>query len=61
MATIVDPKTGVVQPSFVPVAKHCGVSVVACPPHRGNRRCRRSTSCRTETLQGGAAVRLWSA
>jgi predicted nucleotidyltransferase component of viral defense system len=26
-----------------------------------DRRCRRATSCRTETLQGGAAVRLWSA
>jgi hypothetical protein len=24
MATVVDPKTGVIQPSFVPVAKHCG-------------------------------------
>jgi len=38
MATVVDPKTGVVQPSFVPVAKHYGVSVVACPPRRGNRK-----------------------
>jgi len=38
MATVVDPKTGIVQPSFVPVAKHYGVSVVACPPRRGNRK-----------------------
>jgi transposase len=38
MATVVDPKTGIVQPSFVPVAKHYGASVVACPPRRGNRK-----------------------
>jgi transposase len=38
MATVVDPKTGVVQRSFVPVAKHYGASVVACPPRRGNRK-----------------------
>jgi transposase len=38
MATVVVPKTGVVQSSFVPVAKHYGVSVVACPPRRGNRK-----------------------
>ena len=38
MATVVDPKTGIVQPSFVPVAKHYAVSVVACPPRRGNRK-----------------------
>lgn len=38
MATVVDPKTGVVQPSFLPVAKHYGVTVVACPPRRGNRK-----------------------
>jgi transposase len=38
MATMVDPKTGVVQPSFVPVAKHYGVVVRACPPRRGNRK-----------------------
>ena len=38
MATVVDPKSGIVQPSFVPVAKHYGVSVVACPPRRGNRK-----------------------
>lgn len=38
MATMVDPKTGIVQPSFVPVAKHYGVVVRACPPRRGNRK-----------------------
>lgn len=38
MATVVDPKTAVVQPSFVPVAKHYGVTVVPCPPRRGNRK-----------------------
>jgi transposase len=38
MATVVNPKTGIVQPSFVPVAKHYGVKVVACPPRHGNRK-----------------------
>lgn len=38
MATVVDPKSGIVQPSFVPVAKHYSASVVACPPRRGNRK-----------------------
>jgi transposase len=38
MATVVEPKSGIVQPSFVPVAKHYGSSVVACPPRRGNRK-----------------------
>jgi transposase len=38
MATVVDPKTGIVQPSFVPVAKHYAANVVACPPRRGNRK-----------------------
>jgi len=38
MATVVDPKAGVIQPSFVPVAKHYAVNVVACPPRRGNRK-----------------------
>ena len=37
MATVVDPKSGIVQPNFVPVAKHYGASVVACPPRRGAR------------------------
>ena len=38
MATVVDPRTGIVQPTFVPVAKHYGATVVACPPRRGNRK-----------------------
>lgn len=38
MASVVDPRSGVVQASFVPVAKHYGCSVVACPPRRGNRK-----------------------
>ncbi|MGH8874983.1 MAG: hypothetical protein ACRDVM_07015 [Acidimicrobiia bacterium] len=38
MATVINPVTGKVQASFVPVAKHYGVKVVACPPRRGNRK-----------------------
>jgi transposase len=38
MATVVDPKTAVIQPSFVPVVKHYGVTVAPCPPRRGNRK-----------------------
>jgi transposase len=38
MSTVVNPATGIVQPSFVPVAKHYNVNVVACPPRRGNRK-----------------------
>jgi transposase len=38
MATVVDPKTGIVRPSFVPVARHYGIEVVVCPPRRGNRK-----------------------
>lgn len=38
MATVVDPKTGVVQHSFLPVAKHYAVTVAVCPPRRGNRK-----------------------
>jgi transposase len=38
MATVVDPKSGIVQSSFVPVAKHYTANVVACPPRRGNRK-----------------------
>ena len=38
IATVVDPKTGIVQSSFVPVAKHYEASVVACPPRSGNRK-----------------------
>ena len=38
MATVVNPATGIVRASFLPVAKHYGVTVVACPPRRGNRK-----------------------
>lgn len=38
MATVVDPGSGRLQRSFVPVAKHYAVSVVPCPPRRGNRK-----------------------
>jgi len=38
MATVINPHTGKLQSSFAPVAKHYGVTVVACPPRRGNRK-----------------------
>jgi transposase len=38
MATVINPTTGKLQSSFVPVAKHYGVTVVPCPPRRGNRK-----------------------
>jgi len=38
MATVVDPQTGVVRSSFVPVATYYQVRVLACPPRRGNRK-----------------------
>ena len=38
MATVINPDTGRLQASFAPVAKHYGVTVVACPPRRGNRK-----------------------
>ncbi len=38
MATVIDPATGKLQSSFVPMAKYYGVNVVACPPRRGNRK-----------------------
>ncbi|MGH9193025.1 MAG: IS21 family transposase [Acidimicrobiales bacterium] len=38
MATVVDPGSGRLQRSFAPVAKHYAVSVVPCPPRRGNRK-----------------------
>jgi transposase len=38
MATVINPGTGEIQSAFVPVAKHYGVQVVACPPRRGNRK-----------------------
>ena len=38
MATVINPTTGKIQTSFAPVAKHYGVTVVPCPPRRGNRK-----------------------
>ncbi len=38
MATVVDPHTGRLQPSFAAVAKHYQVGVDPCPPRRGNRK-----------------------
>jgi len=38
MATVINPTTGKIQASFAPVAKHYGVTVVPCPPRRGNRK-----------------------
>jgi len=38
MATVINPQTGKLQASFAPVAKHYGVTVVPCPPRRGNRK-----------------------
>jgi Mu transposase, C-terminal domain len=38
MATVINPATGKVQRGFVPVAKHYGVGVDACPPRHGNRK-----------------------
>jgi transposase len=38
MATVIRPGTSDVQRSFLPVAKHYGVTVVACPPRHGNRK-----------------------
>lgn len=38
MATVINPQTGRLQASFAPVAKHYGVTVVPCPPGRGNRK-----------------------
>lgn len=38
MATVVDPRSGDLQASFAPVAKHYGVGVDPCPPRRGNRK-----------------------
>ncbi len=38
MATVIDPRTGRLQPGFAPVAKHYGVGVDPCPPRRGNRK-----------------------
>jgi hypothetical protein len=38
LSTVIVPGTGDVQPSFVPVARHYGVTVAPCPPRRGNRK-----------------------
>ncbi len=38
MATVIKVGTSEVQRSFVPVAKHYGVTVVPCPPRHGNRK-----------------------
>lgn len=38
MATVINPDSGRLQASFAPVAKHYGISVVPCPPRRGNRK-----------------------
>ena len=38
LATVIRPGTADIQASFVPVAKHYGAVVVACPPRRGNRK-----------------------
>jgi transposase len=38
MATVIRVGTSEVQRSFVPVAKHYGVTVVPCPPRHGNRK-----------------------
>lgn len=38
MSTVIVVGSDRVQPSFVPVAKHYGVSVDPCPPRRGNRK-----------------------
>jgi transposase len=38
MATVIDPHTQRLQPSFAAVAKHYQVGVDPCPPRRGNRK-----------------------
>jgi hypothetical protein len=38
MATVIDPHTQRLQPSFAQVAKHYQVGVDPCPPRRGNRK-----------------------
>jgi transposase len=38
MTTVIKAGSADVQPSFVPVARHYGVSVAPCPPRRGNRK-----------------------
>lgn len=38
IATVVDPGSGTLVPSFAPVAKHYGVAVDVCPPRRAKRK-----------------------
>jgi transposase len=38
MATVIDPQTGRLRPSFAAVAKHYQVGVDPCPPRRANRK-----------------------
>jgi transposase len=38
MATVVEPGSVRLRASFAPVAEHYSVTVVACPPRRGNRK-----------------------
>lgn len=38
MATVVDPQTGRLQPSWAQVAKYYGVEIAICPPRRGQRK-----------------------
>lgn len=38
VATVVDPASGRITPSFAPVAKHYGVGIDPCPPRRANRK-----------------------
>ena len=38
MATVCHPGSGRISASFAAVAKHYGISVVICPPRRGNRK-----------------------
>jgi transposase len=38
LSTVIVPGTADVQASFVPVAKHYGVTIRPCPPRRGNRK-----------------------
>ena len=53
MATVVHPASGDVTASFAAVAKHYAVSVVICPPRRGNRK------GAVEKAIHGAAQRWW--
>jgi transposase len=68
MATVVDPGSGRLRASFAPVAKHYSVTVVVCPPRRGNRKgsveksvhfaTQRFWRTMTATTMAGAQVQL---